>query len=138
MLNVFEVGEDKMFAKLFGETEELQLQNLEKKAIFTCIGLACLLIGFLFVLIHVEAVAKIFVGLAQIILLIVMFMWGFNAMKRLLGFGTAGAFFTGNPVLVALFFVFSVMVAYLISIIIAFLGVGRYIYLKVKMSQERG
>jgi len=85
MLNVFEVGEDKMFAKLFGETEELQIQNLEKKVIFTCIGLFLLLLGFLFSIIRIKIAAEISIGLAQIILLIVMFMWGFNAMKRLLG-----------------------------------------------------
>ena len=36
-----------MFRRLFGETESLQLQNLQKKVILTALGAALYLIGIM-------------------------------------------------------------------------------------------
>lgn len=126
-----------MFLKLFGETEELQIQNLQKKVILTGVGLACCLIGLLLLLVKLDSVGEIVSGIGGIALFVALFMWGFGAIKRIFGIGTIGIIFSGNVVFGVVIFVLCAMAAYLISIFVAFLGVGRYIYLKVKESQER-
>ena len=128
----------KIFAKLFGETEELEIQNLEKKVFLTGIGIACMLVTALLNLVKLEPVAKITGGIGGIALFVALFMWGFGAIKKLFGIGTIGAIFSGNVVFGVVVFLLCMMAAYLISIFVAFIGTGRYIYLKVKKSQERG
>ena len=128
----------KIFAKLFGETEELEIQNLEKKVFLTGIGIACMLVTVLLNLVRLEPVAKITGGIGGIALFVALFMWGFGAIKKLFGIGTIGAIFSGNVVFGVVIFLLCMMAAYLISIFVAFIGTGRYIYLKVKKSQERG
>lgn len=127
-----------MFTRLFGETEKIQIQNLEKKVILTGVGLACMLVTVLLNLVKLEQVGKITGGIGGVVLLVAMFMWGFSAIKKLFGIGTIGAIFSGNVVFGVVIFLLCMMAAYLVSIFVAFLGVGRYIYLKVKQSQERG
>ena len=126
-----------MFTKLFGETEELQIQNLQKKVMLTGVGIACCLIGLLLLLVKLDSVSEIVYGIGGIVLFIALFMWGFGAIKRLFGIGTIGAIFSGNVVFGVVIFVLCMMAAYFVSIFVAFLGVGRYIYLKIKKSQER-
>lgn len=127
-----------MFRRLFGETESLQLQNLQKKVILTALGAALYLIGILLMAFHLEAPASIIASVGSVILMIVMFMWGFGAIKGLIGFGSIGAIFSGNVVLGVVIFVICAMLAYLISLVVVFLGIGRYIYLKVKESKQGG
>ena len=122
----------KIFAKLFGETEELEIQNLEKKVFLTGIGIACMLVTALLNLVKLEPVAKITGGIGGIALFVALFMWGFGAIKKLFGIGTIGAIFSGNVVFGVVIFLLCMMAAYLISIFVAFIGTGRYIYLKVK------
>lgn len=128
----------KIFAKLFGETEELEIQNLEKKVFLTGIGIVGMLVTVLLNLVKLEPVAKITGGIGGIALFVALFMWGFGAIKKLFGIGTIGAIFSGNVVFGVVIFLLCMMAAYLISIFVAFIGTGRYIYLKVKKSQERG
>lgn len=126
-----------MFEKLFGETEELQVQNLKIKVLLTGIGLVCCIIGLLLLVVKLDSVGEIVYGVGGIALFIALFMWGFGAIKRVLGIGTIGAIFSGNVVFGVVIFLLCIIAAYLISIFIAFLGVGRYIYLKIKHSKER-
>lgn len=126
-----------MFRRLFGETDEMQFQYLHKKAMLTLVGAALCLIGLLLALIRLRSIASVPLGIGAMDLAVALFMWGFGAIRSLLGFGTIGALFSGNVVFGVVIFVFCAMAAYLVSIIIAFLGVGRYIYLRVKLSQER-
>ncbi len=125
-----------MFSKLFGETEDLQIINLQKKVILTCVGAVLSVIGVILSLLSLETVAKPVMSLGGIVLFIVLFMWGFGAIKNLFGIGTIGALFSGNIVIGAVIIVVCALAAYLISIFIALLGIGRYIYLKVKKHQE--
>lgn len=127
-----------MFARLFGETEELQIQNLTKKVVLTGIGIGCYVIGLICYLLKLSAIGDVFGTASGIVLLVTMFMWGFGAIKTLFGIGSVGAIFSGNVVIGAVIFVVCLMVAYLISLIVALIGIGRFIYLKVKMVQERG
>lgn len=126
-----------MFTRLFGVTEEMQLQTLQKKVILTCLGAILCLVGLLLRWIHLDSVSEIVLGLGGICLFVALFMWGFGAIKTLFGFATIGAIFSGNVVFGIVIFVLCLMAAYLISIFVAFLGIGRYIYLKIKLAQER-
>lgn len=127
-----------MFARLFGESDEDQLQNLTKKVVLTGIGVVYYALGLVFYLLQWDTAGGIFGSVGGIALLVAMFMWGFGAIKRLFGFGTVGAIFSGNVVFGTVIFVVCMMVAYLISLIVALIGIGRYIYLRVKIAQERG
>lgn len=126
-----------MFARLFGETEELQLHNLQKKVYLTIGGIVFSLIGILLQIIHLESIAEIVAGIGGIALFVALFMWGFGAIKALFGIGTIGGFFTGNVVFGVVIFIFCMIAAYLVSVFIAILGTGRYIYLLVKKYKER-
>lgn len=97
-----------------------------------------MLVTALLNLVKLEPVAKITGGIGGIALFVALFMWGFGAIKKLFGIGTIGAIFSGNVVFGVVIFLLCMMAAYLISIFVAFIGTGRYIYLKVKKSQERG
>ncbi|HIT25296.1 MAG TPA: hypothetical protein IAC27_04560 [Candidatus Enterenecus avicola] len=127
-----------MFVRLFGESDEEQLKNLTKKVVLTGIGVVCYILGLVFYLMHLDSVGGIFGSIGGIALLVAMFMWGFGAIKRLMGIGTVGAIFSGNVVFGVVIFVMCVIVAYFVSLIVAFIGIGRYIYLRIKMAQERG
>lgn len=127
-----------MFVRLFGESDEEQLKNLTKKVVLTGIGVVCYILGLVFYLMHLDSVGGIFGSIGGIALLVAMFMWGFDAIKRLVGIGTVGAIFSGNVVFGVVIFVMCVIVAYFVSLIVAFIGIGRYIYLRIKMAPERG
>ena len=126
-----------MFSRLFGETEEIQFKNLKPKAILTILGLIVGLVGILLTLIGIQSIGETLLSISGIILFILLFIWGFGAIRTLFGFSTIGAIFSGNVVFGVVIFVFCMMAAYFISIFIAFLGVGRFIYLKIKFSQDR-
>ena len=125
-----------MFQRLFGVTEEEQLQNLQTKVMLTGVGFALGIVSILLALLGLEPVGEITLSIGGICLFVAMFMWGFGALKTLFGIGTIGAFFSGNVVFGVVIFVFCIMAAYFISLFIALLGIGRFIYLKVKISQE--
>ena len=95
-----------MFVRLFGESDEEQLKNLTKKVVLTGIGVVCYILGLVFYLMHLDSVGGIFGSIGGIALLVAMFMWGFGAIKRLVGIGTVGAFFSGNVVLGVVIFVY--------------------------------
>lgn len=126
-----------MFKKLFGETEELQIQYLKNKAILTGVCVAALLIALIFGLLRVESVAMILGSISEVIFIVLVFMYGFGAIKKLLGYGTMGAFFSGNIIIGSAILLFSFLAGCVIGVFIAALGTGRYIYLIVKKSQER-
>ncbi len=126
-----------MFTRLFGETDNEQFVYLKKKVLLTFLGLFLGLVGILLASFQQKSMGQTLCGIAGAILLISLFLWGFGAIKRLFGIATIGAIFSRNVVLGVVIFVFCLMIAYLISIFIAFMGIGRYIYLNVKFSKER-
>lgn len=110
-----------MFARIFGGTDEEQLAFLEIRAIITIV--ACVL----------GIVCSFFTETAlALIALVMLFIWGWNVIKKWFGLTTLGAIFAGNIVIGVILFLIYLVVAYLVGIVFAFLGVGRWIYLKVK------
>ena len=109
-----------MFKRLFGETEAQQFQYLKVRVPLTLLSIVLLVFG---------DIGGIFAG-------IMLFVWGWGAVKALCGIATIGAIFSGNVVFGVVIFVFYVIVAYLSGVFCALLGVGRYIYLLVKGAKK--
>lgn len=112
-----------MFDRIFGGTDEEQLAFLETRSIITIV--VCIL----------AIVLSFFMDNALALIAVVMlFIWGWNVVKNWFGLTTLGAIFSGNIVIGVILFLIYLIVAYLVGIVFAFLGVGRWIYLKVKHS----
>ena len=112
---------NKMFNRIFGGSDAEQLQFLEIRSIITIVALVVAFIASFF---SSEAL-----GLIAVVML---FIWGWNVTKNWFGITTLGAIFSGNVVIGVIIFMFYLIVAYLVGIVFAFLGVGRWIYLKMK------
>lgn len=110
-----------MFNRIFGGSDAEQLQFLEMRSIIT---IAVVIIAL---------VASVFVPEAlSLIAVVMLFIWGWNVIKNWFGITTLSAIFSGNVVIGVIIFLFYLIVAYLVGILFAFLGVGRWIYLKMK------
>ena len=127
-----------MFARLFGETEEMQAVFLRKRVMGTAVGRILVVLGVILLGVGLASVGDVLRSAGGIVLMVVLFIWGFGAVKALLGIGTVGAIFSRNPVFAAVILAVCAILAYLVSLIVACLGVGRYIYLRVKWSQVKG
>lgn len=121
-----------MYQKLFGQTEAEQLQYLGKRVWLTVASLVLMLLGMVLQQVGPYAAGQACGGAGTGLLLVALFLWGFHAVKVLLGFGSVGAIFSGNVVLGAAVFLFAVLLAYVISIVIALLGIGHYVNLKIR------
>ena len=126
-----------MFARLFGPGEEDQLQFLHNRVILTGAGMICGILGMILNAVGISSIGGILGGIGGIALFVALFLWGFGAIRTLIGFGSIGAIFSGNVVLGVVIFMFCVVAAYFISIFIALIGLYRYIYLRVKFSKIR-
>lgn len=115
-----------MFSRLFGETDQMQLQYLKPRAIITAAAIGLMI------------VAAIFFGggASSLFALVMLFVWGWGAVKSMFGITTVGAIFSRNVVLAVVLFVFYFLIAYLAGVVCAALGIGRYIYLLVKHKKE--
>ncbi|MGN0578089.1 MAG: hypothetical protein ACI4J4_05675 [Ruminiclostridium sp.] len=100
-----------MFEKLYGETEEIQFEFLKKRLIISAILLPVF-------------------GIA-------IYMWGWSFLKNWFGWATVGAIFTGNIVFGVVIIVLFLLVGALVGIVNLFMGIGRFIYLCVKRSQNK-
>lgn len=110
-----------MFERIFGGSDEEQLAFLGTRSIITIV--ACVL-GIICSFFTENALA--------LIAIVMLFIWGWNVVKNWFGLTTIGAIFSGNIVIGVILFLIYLIVAYLVGIVFAFLGVGRWIYLKVK------
>lgn len=114
-----------MFDRIFGGSDEEQLQFLEIRSIITIVTMVIAIVASFF---SSEAL-----GLIAVVML---FIWGWNVIKNWFGITTLGAIFSGNVVIGVVIFMFYLIVAYLVGIVFAVLGVGRWIYLKMKYSNQ--
>lgn len=109
-----------MFKKLFGETDDEQIHYLQIRVVITIISFALVF----------------FFG-TGIFALVMLFVWGWNAVKALFGIATVGVIFSNNVVFGVVIFVFYIMLSYLIGVFCAALGIGRYIYLLIKRARRK-
>ena len=115
-----------MFNRIFGGSDAEQLRFLEVRSIITIIALV------------ISVVASAFVsGSSGLIAVVMLFIWGWNVVKTWFGFTSLAALFTGNIVFGVVLFVIYLIIAYLAGIVFAFLGVGRWIFLRIKYRNSR-
>lgn len=126
-----------MFRKLFGETEQEQMQFLHVRTIITMVILALLVIALLLKVVGFSDGAEFVGNIAGMGgTIILLFVWGWPVIKGLFGITTVGAIFSGNVVIGVVLFVIYICLAFLLGIVFAFLGTGRYIYLRVKYGKK--
>ena len=110
-----------MFERIFGGSEEQQLQFLEIRSIATIAALVIALVMSPFV---PEASA--------LIAAVMIFIWGWSVIKSWFGVTVVGILFSGNVVWGVILFLLYVVGAYLVGIFFAVIGVIRWIWLRVK------
>jgi len=115
-----------MFERLFGHTEEEQLEYLQIRVIVTVFCIVGAVLG------PALGIPNVSAALAAIII----FVWGWGAVKGLFGITAISAIFSGNLVVGILLFIFYIFVAYIVGLFCMALGIGRYIYLKIIMSKR--
>ena len=113
-----------MFKRFFGETEVEQLSFLQSRVTITFVLIVVGLIGAIF--------SRTF-GLVAVIPFI--FIWGKGALSALFGITSIAVFFTSNLIIGVLLCFLYFIAVYLAGLVCAFIGIGRWIYLKVKQSK---
>ena len=122
-----------MFKRLFGETEEEQIQFLHIRSIITIVILILIAIGFIFALAGVDGIANIFEGVGSIgIAIVMLFVWGWPVFMRASGIAGIGGILGRNVVIAVALFLICAIVAYCLGCVFAIVGTARYIYLRVK------
>lgn len=111
-----------MFRKLFGETDEEQLAYLQKKVIITAV---CAVLDIA-VLIFAQGI--LFLPLCG-------YYWGWGFIRAYFGITTFGAIFSRNVVVGALIIGVFLVLGGIVGAVTMALGVGRYIFLKVKYAK---
>ena len=124
-----------MFRKLFGETEQDQIQFLHPRAIATLVILALMVVALI---LHAVGLADAIAGIAEMgVAIVLLFVWGWPVVKGLFGITAIGAIFSGNVVIGVVLFVVYLTLAYFLGIIFAFIGTIRYIYLRIKYGKNQ-
>lgn len=114
-----------MLERIFGGTDAEQMEFLQGRSIVTIAAIVLSLIAAIFL---PEALG--------IVGAVMLFVWGFGVLKAMFGVTAIGILFSGNIVLGVILFFLYIMAAYLAGLLFAFIGVGRWIYLKVKYSSH--
>lgn len=122
-----------MFKRLFGETERAQKEYLQKKVKVTLIilGIGLVAGAILGLVTEVGFLYGLLYGLCYAYA-ITCYYWGWGALKSLFGITSLAALFSGNLVLGIVIFIFYIFISAFVGLFTAFLGIGRYIYLKAK------
>jgi len=120
-----------MIRKLFGETDEQQFRYLKPRLIALGVGVALVLIGLLLIMLGVsfgEAIGSLGSGVCVIVLLI----FGWAVVRALSGFATVGALLTNNIIVGVVLLVVFLIVGYLAGVVVAFVGLCRFLVLLKK------
>ena len=127
-----------MFRKLFGETEQDQIQFLHPRAIATLVILALMVVALILHAVGLSGGADAIAGIAEMgVAIVLLFVWGWPVVKGLFGITAIGAIFSGNVVIGVVLFVVYLTLAYFLGIIFAFTGTIRYIYLRIKYGKNQ-
>lgn len=129
-----------MFRKLYGETEEDQLYYLGKKikitAIMVAIGVVCIIVGLIGQKLD-NQLSSLF-GISEVIYVIIAYFWGWGFMKSLLGIVSFGVFVSGNWIISVIVLTVYVLLGGFFGVANVFIGILRYIYLRVKNKSGKG
>lgn len=125
-----------MFRKLFGETETIQFNYLKPRIIMAFVVVAGILLGLITHFIGLQFVAEACVGIAELFYVILALMFGWRFLKSMFGFASFGAIFSGNIVFGVVIMVMYFLLSIVLGLITLVLGIGRFIYLLVKKSNQ--
>ncbi len=117
-----------MVKRLFGETEDAQFRYLKPRILALGVALVAAVIGALLDLAGLEA-AGIFYLLGEAIFVIDLLIFGWAIMKGLFGITSLGILFSNNVVLGVVLFVMYVLVGYLGGLVVAVIGLCRFLVL---------
>lgn len=106
-----------MFKKLYGETEEMQLEYLSKKLKTTLMLSPLILFG---------------IGI-----LIIFYMWGWDFIRSYSGIATFSALLSRNIALAVIIVIAFLLIGYLLGFINLLLGILRFISLKSKQKEVK-
>lgn len=115
-----------MFTRLFGATEAEQMAYLNKRSIITliCFGL--------------DVIIGLIGGGGGGLTVIMAYVWGWRAIKAMFGFAAGGMLLTRNVFFAVAIFLVYVFVGAIVGGACMILGVGRFLYLKVKQKKQGG
>ena len=112
-----------MFGRLFGENDAEQIHFLEIRSIIT---IAALII--------VIAISFFYIGTISALPVVMLFVWGWKVIESWFDVAALAIKFSNNVVISVVIFTLLLILACFVGVVIAFLGVGRWIYLKRKYS----
>lgn len=125
-----------MIQKLFGETEAEQLQYLKSRLSALLISLALIALGALVAgVLHLiigdtgTTIGGVIVTIGSIVLYITLLRFGWVIFRSLFGIASVGVLFSNNVILGTIIFVLYLFVGYLGGLVIAVIGLCRYIVL---------
>lgn len=125
-----------MFSTIFGETEQEQIAFLGWRSVLTIIVM---------ILAGIYGVFPIFgdVGTSSnteitiVFATVMLFVWGWPALKKMFGITIIGILLTWNIVFGIVLFVFYLIIAYLVGILLSVIGVLRFLWLVFKRLLHR-
>lgn len=115
-----------MFRRIFGGSDSDQLRFLEWRSIVTIIALVAALIGY-----SHNSDSLILIAV------VLLFLWGWGVLRNWFGFTTVSSLLSNNVAIGVIFFLIYLCAAYLIGIVFAFIGILRWIYLRIKLFTRR-
>lgn len=121
---------NRLFCKFFGSTEEEQFQYLKKRLLWVCVGCVMMLIFGIISYFGVENNAMTVFGIISAALCVwPIVVFGWNAMKGLLGITSFLAFMSHNIMIGIALFVLFVFLGYILGIIVSIIGICRFLVL---------
>lgn len=126
-----------MIEKMFGATEEEQYAYLKPKLTALAVSLVLPLVGGLLYVIGLQTIGAVLAGIGQLVLVIELLVFGWAIMRALFGYATVGILFSNNIVLGSVIFVLYIMVGYFGGIVVAVIGLCRFLKL-LKIRKQAG
>lgn len=120
-----------MVQKLFGETEEEQIRYLKPRLLAIAAAIVCGAVGAILQAVGLD-IAGAFYVIAEGILVIALWVFGWAILRGLFGIASIGMLFSNNVVLGVIIFFIYLMVGYIGGAIVAVIGLCRFLVLKKK------
>lgn len=114
--------------RLFGETEEEQFRYLKPRLMGFVAGIVVALIGALLAMMGMKF-GEILMGLSSGIIAVDLLVFGWAILRGLFGIASVGILFSGNVVFGAAIFVLYLVLGYFGGMIVAVIGLCRFLVL---------
>ena len=115
-----------MLNRIFGGSDYEQLQFLEWRSLVTIVAMVVAFFG-----------NKHNSDSIILIAVVLLFIWGWGVVKNWFGFTTVSSLLSNNVAVGVIFFLIYLCAAYLAGIFFAFIGILRWLYLRIKFLTRR-